>query len=255
MLYLHCIVIVFVLYLHYTHCISCQSYTAVSLPTFIRSLTQNHVIGVQKAFSQSIAYNNDPKPLKVDFIRKIRSWFTSKTIHKGLIGLAYGWLKPESQKVDEIRWTKWIQYYNIDASARTIPHKFGPQKSNNVKFKLEATDSHIMDKYGYLLHYTRFLERGGESYQRILVEQMGSCVANNMIFVEQSPQGLHIKMSMDMGTEANPDNVRNCIVQGIQTTFRQNNIEMDDLRNSRYTNHHGIETNLADLQVTVKLCI
>ena len=193
--------------------------------------------------------------LKLDFVKEIKSWFNTSTIYKGVIGLAYGWLKPELEKVDRIRWTKWIKYYNIDASARTIPHKFGPQESNNIKYKLEATDSHIMDKYGYLLHYTRFLEKGGESYQKILVEQMGSCIANNMIYVEESPEGLHIKMSMDMGTEANPDNVRNCIVEGIQTTFEEKNIQMDDLQKSKYTNDNGIETNLADLQLTVKyLC-
>ena len=175
------------------------------------------------------------------------------------MGLVYGWLKPELDKVDCIRWTKWIQYYNIDASARTIPHKFGPQAHNKSKTKLEATDSHIMDKYGYLLHYTRFLEKGGESYQKIFVEQVGSCIANNMIYIEEKPDGLHAKFSMDMGTEANADNVRNCIVQGVQRLFEVNNIQMDDLQNSVYTNHNGIQTNLANLQVTVKnvylLCI
>ena len=146
----------------------------------------------------------------------IKGWFDNSTIYKGVIALVYGWLKPELQKVDCIRWRKWMQYYNIDANARTIPHKFGHQSRIESKTKIEATDSHIMDKYGYLLHYTRFLEKGCESYQKIFVQQVGSCIANDMIYIEEKREGLHVKLSMDMGTEANPDNVRNCIVQGIQ---------------------------------------
>ena len=133
-------------------------------------------------------YPNDieNEPLKLDFIREMKSLLNSKTLYKICNNIIYGWLKKEMDKVDTLRFQKWILYYNIDASARTIPHKFGPQSHNNMKKCIEATDSHIVDiKYGYSLWQTRMLEKGGESHQKTIVEQLGSCIAENMTHLEE----------------------------------------------------------------------
>ena len=129
---------------------------------------------------------------------------------------------------------------------QTIPHKLGKQSHNNIKYVLDATDSHMMDKYGYLIGDTRFLERGGEGYRKIIVEQMGHYCGLNMMHLRDKHQnGLHIKLSLDTGTEANPENIRNCIVEGIQQKLKMYPNETE------YINQHGIKTDIKELQVTV----
>ena len=211
---------------------------------WIKNTALNYSTTILRHFDR--VYPNEQKPLKVEVVKNVTKMFYYKTIYTSINNIVYGWLKRKLDIIDELRCRRWIKYYMIDASAQTIPHKLGKQGGNNIKYVLDATDSHMCDKYGYLIGDTRFLERGGESYKKIIVEQLGHHVALNIRQLKHQHQnGLHIKLSLDTGTEVNPDNIRNCIVQGIH-----NKLNMAP-HQSVYINVNCIKTDLSKLQVTV----
>ena len=190
--------------------------------------------------------------MKIQVVEHLKKYFNKKTLYKGINGILYGWLKGKLDEVDDFRLQYWNPFWNMDASFRTIPHKFGPQQGNNIKTELEATDSHLQDQYGYAIKYTRFLEKGGEKYEVLLVQQLADSISSNMRlckFVEDFDftQAIDIGFNTDTGSEANPDNIRNCIVQGIQQKL---NLNPDEYF---YTNDHDITFDLRKLSIEVKL--
>lgn len=166
-----------------------------------------------------------------------------------------GWLKPKLDAVDRIRLEYWNEWYNMDASYRTIPHKFGPQQSNQIKNRLDASCQHLHCKYGYQINDTLLLAKGAESYEKTIVQHVGHTISDNMKlckYIDTSKydftKEINIGLNLDIGSECNVDNVRNCIVHGIRQGLGYDIV--DDDRHS-FNNVHNIDFDLRKISVQV----
>ena len=199
------------------------------------------------AKKQSIIHahrSQNEEVMKFQMIKELKTFFSRITLYDSMSSLVLGWLKPRLDYVDDIRLSIWNKCYNMDASARTIPHKFAPKNADNSTAKLNATDSHCIESYGYLIGYTRYLEKGGEKYNVVIRDQLCQRICRNMQLVKDYDE-FDIRLSIDTGTEANVDNIRNCLVEGFSKWLP---IESTD---TTYTNQHNVKFDFKDLKIIV----
>jgi len=151
-----------------------------------------------------------------DLEKQLTSFTTNKTMYAILNHIIYGYLIPQLDEVDKIRYRKQIKYFALDACESDIPHKLGPQKWNNKKVILNASTNRIIDDYGFQLGNAKFLEKSGESFHKIYGLQLAKVIADNMRHAQKHNGILEINLSTDMGTEHNPNNIRNILLAGIK---------------------------------------
>ena len=193
--------------------------------------------GYNKLFSDTIQ--------KFEIANLVEKFINKKTLYSVLNNIIYGWLKPKLDEIEKIRLSIWCSYYGMDASERTIPIKFAPQQTSKTKIRLNASCNHICCDWGYHIGYTRLLEKAGERYEVILVQQLAYLISLNMSLVRKCTN-FHIKLSLDNSTNSNIENVRNCIVQGIQ-----NHLQIPSSQ-YQYINYHRIKFDLRDFSITVE---
>ena len=148
--------------------------------------------------------------------KEITSYTSNKTMFAILNHIIYGYLIPQLDEVDKIRYRKQIKYFALDACESDIPHKLGPQKYNNKKVILNASTNRIIDDYGFQLGPAKFLEKSGESFKKIYGLQLAIVIADNMRYAQKHDGKIEINLSTDMGTEHNPNNIRNILLAGIK---------------------------------------
>lgn len=148
------------------------------------------------------------------------SFTTNKTLYKYLNHIIYGFLIPQLDKVDEIRYRKQIRFFALDACESDIPHKLGPQEYNNKKIVLDASTNRVVCDYGFQLGPTKFLEKSGESFQKIYALQLAKIIVDNMRYARHHDGIMQINLSTDMGTEHNPNNIRNILLSGIKRRLK-----------------------------------
>ena len=176
---------------------------------------------------------------------KVQSYFGNGTLYPVLSNIVYGYIIPELEKIDDIRLSIWVKNYGMDAAVSTIPLKFGPIGRSGSRYRLDASGNHICDGWGYQLWYTRFLEKSGEKYEVMLVQQLGGCISRNMQLVKKCID-FAIKLSMDVGTQCNVDNIRNCLIEAM---YKHLPISMDS---TIYKNKNGVIFDLKQFRITVK---
>lgn len=219
-------------------------YTAQSLTQYVKSYITGMAGATRKLYNANVAASEHKSKLEIN--RLLSKLINKVTLYGGINQIILGWLKPELDKIERKRLRKWNYYYNIDASERTIPHKFARQPNDSNHYRLNASDSHIADGWGLLLGYIRFLEKSGESYEVIFVQQMSSIIGTNMEECEECKDfGVHI--SLDIGTKVNTDNIRNCLIEGMRNYLQLQSHEY------QYENEQGVEFDLRSFNVTV-LC-
>ena len=182
---------------------------------------------------------------KLQAMKHVYKFVNTKTLYPVLNNIIYGWLKPKLDEIDQIRLSVWCSYYGMDASERTIPLKFGPQQKKNVKHRLDASCNHICCDWGYQIGYTRLLEKSGEGYEVMLVQQLASIVSFNMSLVKKCDD-FDIKLSLDNASNSNVDNVRNCIIEGLIR-----NLEVEIKNQHLYINQYGIKFDFCTFRITV----
>lgn len=218
------------------------------MSSYIRDFVTSWAAPARRLYNEM--YPNDTMS-KFEAMRIIEPFLNDATLYGALNNYLLGWLKPKLAEIDDIRLSKWNKYYNIDASESTIPLKFGLQSNNNNKYRLNASDSHVACDWGYLLGYTRFLEKCGEGYDKIFVQQTSFIIAKNMRKVKDFDE-FTLKFSLDTGTRANADNIRNCLIEGILSHLRCNQLQSEVLSDRFFTNQYGVTFDLASLSITVK---
>ena len=217
-----------------------MQYIAQSMKQFIRTFNGKYARVARKGYNK-LFEDSIQKSYTLDLVNK---FINKRTLYPALNNIIYGWLKPKLDEVEKIRLSVWCSYYGMDASERTIPIKFGSQLQK-TKFRLNASCNHICCDWGYHLGYTRLLEKAGERYEVILVQQLANTISLNMPLVKKCPD-FHIKLSLDNATNSNVDNVRNCIVQGIQSHLQISSLAC------QYINNHGVIFDLRDFRITVE---
>ena len=192
-------------------------------------------------------YNDLFKPLTplktLQCREEVGKYVSRKTLNPILSNLVYGYIIPELKKIDDVRLSIWIKNYGMDAAESTIPLKFGPQGKSKNKYRLVASGNHICEDWGYHIWYTRFLEKAGERYEVMLVQQLGGCISRNMQLVKKCVD-FSIKLSMDTGTQCNVDNIRNCLIESMykylpisptSTSYTNDNSVVFDFKSFRIT--------------------
>lgn len=218
-------------------------YTAKSMKEYIRTFSGNQARFVRPHYNRSHGQTN-PMP-KLKTLDHVKKFINPKTLYPILNNIVYGWLKPKLEEIDEIRLSVWCRSYGMDASEKTIPVKFAPQTTKNVKHRLNASCNHICCDWGYHIGYTRLLEKGGESYEVMLVEQLANTIALNMSLVKKCDD-FHIILSLDNASNSNIENVRNCIIQGICRHLAEY------ITNQyKYTNRYGVKFDFREFRLTV----
>lgn len=165
-------------------------------------------------------------------------------LYKALNNIIYGHIEPELKKIDDIRLSVWINYYGMDAAESTIPLKFGPQGKGGIRRRLTASCNHICCDWGYTIWNIRLLEKAGEKYEIVLVQQLAGCIARNMQLVHECPD-FSVKISLDIATQCNDENMRNCLIEGF---YEQLPIERNQ---KEYINPHGVVFYLPDFRISV----
>lgn len=192
-------------------------------------------------------YNELYKPIPLKTNESIRSevakFLCKKTLYPALSNIAYGYIIPYLKQIDDIRLSIWIKYYGMDAAYSTIPLKFGPGVKH-CKLRLDASNNHICDDWGYHIWDTYLLEKSAESYDRVLVRQLAGCVSRNMQLVKKCDD-FSVKLSLDTGTQTNIENVRNCLIEGI---FKHLHLSRNA---TSYINPNGVVFNLKDFRISV----
>ena len=177
-------------------------------------------------------------------VREDVSKFMQPTpLYKALSTIIYGHLIPELNKIDDLRFSVWIKYYGMDAAESTIPLKF-VQISPKQKVRLNASCNHICDDWGYQIGNTRLLEKAGEGYDVILVQQLAFLIARNMKLCK-SCNDFANSLNLDTGTESNVENIRNCLLEGI---FKY--LELSDDA-THFKNDHGVIFKLDTFRISV----
>lgn len=224
--------------MHYT-----TLHSGNSMREYTRNITSNYATNAREGYNELFK----PYPTKTynDIIEEVSKFINQKTLYLILSNLVYGHVIPELKKIDDIRLQKWVSNYGVDSAESTIPVKFGPGQSS-VKFRLNASNNHITCGFGYQLWYTRCLEKGGEGYDIILRDQLGSCIARNMQLVDKCSD-FSIKLNLDTATQCNIENVRNCLMEGICKSLKITQFEIDN----GYCNDNGCMFWLQDFRISV----
>ena len=211
---------------------------------YIRNFQGRHSRFVRTKYNK--LYNQDEPMSKLQALEHVKKFINSKTLYLVMNNIIYGWLKPKMDEIDQIRLSIWCPSYGMDASERTIPLKFGPQQTKNIKHRLNASCNHICCDWGYQIGYTRLLEKSGERYEVMLVEQLASIISMNMSLVQKCDD-FHIKLSMDNASNSNIENVRNCIIEGL---IRHLGLQYHS-NGYIYINQYGVKFDLRKFRITV----
>lgn len=199
----------------------------------------------------------------VTWSKRIENLWNNKTMYGILSNVVLGWLKPQLQKLDIIRYKKWITFYNLDACEKDIPHKLGAGSNNNNRYVLLASTLRVLDDYGIQLDSASFLEKAGEGYDKVYQHKLAKIIANNMKYcvepeicdqndnakTENGPK-LSWTISIDIGSECNADNIRNALLYGIKQKL---GINQDD--KSWYNEATGLKYRFDECQLNVNISI
>lgn len=219
-------------------------YIAQSMQEYIRNFKLSCSRIVRQGYNSLF-----PSRGKFDFVDETSKYLQSPVLYKALSNIVYGHIIPELQKIDDIRLSIWISNYGLDAAESTIPLKFGPMQKDGkgagyIKPRLHASASHLCCDWGLVLREIRFLEKAGEKYDIVIVQQLAACIARNMQLVRECID-FAIHLNLDTGTECNVENIRNCIIEGI---IRFLSLSSDA---KEWTNQFNVRFDFTQFRITV----
>ena len=140
------------------------------------------------------------------------------TLRGILLQYTYGHLRPELDKIDDIRYQQPCELFTFDACESDIPHPLGYQMEKR-KNRIKISTLRVMEKNCYMLANVKYLEKAGESYSKTFQQHLGgNIIARNMLLSKRKGNIMYPIIATDVATESKPDNVRLAIVNGVMDT-------------------------------------